>query len=96
MDHVTPVDTKVEQFKHEFHQAMVDSALTLQGVMQEVQGQGQGMERIRHSLFNIAMEKLDGLDARFQKYDEFMQQGLAKTGRQGHEVCTAVERVINE
>ena len=64
-DHVTHVETKVEQLRHEFRQAMVDSALT-QGVMQEVQGQGQGMERIRHALFNIAMEKLDGLDARFQ------------------------------
>ena len=64
--------------------------------MQEVQGQGQGMERTRHTLFNIAMEKLYGLDARFQKYGEFMQQVLAKTDRQGHEVCTLIERVINE
>ena len=95
VDHVIHVDTKVEQLRHEFRQAMVDSALTLQGVMQEVQGQGQEMERIRHTLFNIAMQKLDGLDAHCRKYDEFMQQVLAKTDRQGHEVCTAVE-VINE
>ena len=37
------VDTRVEQLRHDFSQAMVDSALTLQGVMQEVHGQGQGM-----------------------------------------------------
>ena len=64
--------------------------------MQDVQGQGQGVEQVRHSLFNIPMEKLGTLDARFQKYDEFIQQALAKTDKQGHEVRTAVERVINE
>ena len=96
MDQVTHLDTRLEQFRHEIRQAVVDTALTLQGVMQDVQGQGQGMEQIRHTLFNIAMEKLESLDARFQKYDEFMQQVLAKTDKQGHEVCTAVERVINE
>ena len=70
---------------HDFSQSMVDSAWTFQGVMQEAHGQGQVMERIRHTLFNIEMEKLDGLDARFQKYDEIMQRVLAKTDRQGHE-----------
>ena len=64
--------------------------------MQDVQGQGQGMEQNRHTLFDIAMGKLESLDARFQKYDEFMRQVLAKTDQQGHEVCTAVQRVINE
>ena len=64
------MDAQAEQLRHYFRQAMVDSALTLQGVIQEAHGQGQGMEQIRHTLFNVAMEKLDGLDARFQKYDE--------------------------
>ena len=54
------------------------------------------MEQVRHTLFDIAMDKLESLDARFQKYDEFMQQVLAKTDKQGHEVCIAVEKVINE
>ena len=66
MEHVTRMDTKLEQFRHEIRQAVVNTALTLQGVMQDVQGQGQGMEQIRHTLFNIAMEKLDSLDARFR------------------------------
>ena len=54
------------------------------------------MERIRHVLFNIAMDKLDGLDSRFQKYDEIVQQVLMKTDRQGHELCTSLGRFIDE
>ena len=96
MDQIMKLDTGLEQFRHEIRQDVLDTALTLQRVMQDVQGQGQGVEQIRHTLFKIAMEKLQNLDARFQKYDEFMHQVLAKTDKQGHEVCTAVERIINE
>ena len=88
--------TRLEQFRHEIRKDVPDTALTLQRVMQDVQGQGQGVEQVRHTLFGTAMEKLGTLDARFQKYDEFMQQVPAKTDKQGHEVCTAVERVIHE
>ena len=96
VDQVTHLDIRLGQFRHEIRQTVVDVALTLQGVMQDAQGQGQGIEQIRHNLFNIAMEKLDSLDAHFQKYDEFMQQVLTKTDKRGRELCTAVERVINE
>ena len=96
LDRVTQVDARLEQFRCEIRQDVLDTALTLQRVMKDAQGQGQGVEQIRHNLFNVAMEKLGTLGARFQKYDEFMQQVLAKTDKQGHEVCTAVERVINE
>ena len=65
--HVTGVETKVEQLRHDFCQAMVESALALQTVVQQVRGQGQGIEQIHHTLYNVAMDKLDGLDARFQK-----------------------------
>ena len=40
-------------------------------------------DRVRHILFNIAMGKIETLDARFQKYAEFVQQVLAKTDKQG-------------
>ena len=95
-ENLTHVDGRVDQLRHNFREARVDSALALQGVMQEVRGQGQGMERIRHVLLNIAMDKLEGIDSRVQKYDEVMHQALMKTDKQAHEVCTALGRLIDE
>ena len=66
------------------------------GVIQDVQGQGQGIEQSRHDLFDIVTEKVETLDTRFHKYDEIVQTVLAKTDKQGHEVCTAVGRIITE
>ena len=45
------VNSRVDQLRHDFREAMVESALTIQSVMQEVRGQGQGMERSRHMFF---------------------------------------------
>ena len=54
------------------------------------------MEQARHTLFDIAMEKIESLDACFHKYDEFVQQVRTKTDKNAHEVCTAIGRIINE
>ena len=86
----------MEQFRHGIRQDALDIALTLQRVMQDVQDQGQGIEQNRQALFNIATEKVETLDTRFQKYDEFVQTVLEKTDKQGHEVCTAIGRIIHE
>ena len=55
------VNSRVDQLRHDFREAMVESASTIQNVMHQVRGQGQGMERLRHVLFNIAMDKLEGI-----------------------------------
>ena len=70
--------------------------MTIQSVMQEVRGQGQGVERLRHVLFNIAMDKLEGIDSHFQKYDEVMHQVTMKADKQAHEMCTSIGRFIDE
>ena len=44
------------------------------------------MEKVRHMLFNIVQEK--ALEARFYKYDEFVQTVLDKTDKNAHEVCS--------
>ena len=86
----------MDQLRHDFREAMVEPTLTLQSVMQEVRGQGQGMERLRHVLVNIAMDKLEGIDSRFQKYDEVMHQVILKTDKQAHEMCTSIGRFIDD
>ena len=90
------VDARVDQLRHVFREAVVESALTIQSVMQEVRGQGQGMERLRHVLFNTAMDQLEGIDSRFQKCDKVVHQVVMKTDKQAHEMCTSIRRFIDE
>ena len=54
------------------------------------------MEQIRQTLFDIVQEKVETLDSRFQKYDEFVQTVLDKTDNNAHEVCSSVSKVIDE
>ena len=54
------------------------------------------MEQIRHTLFNIVQEKVETLDSRFQKYDEFVQTVMEKTDRNTHEVFSTVSKIIDE
>ena len=95
MDRIAQVDTRLEQFRHGIRQDAFEIALTVQRVIQDVQGQGQGME-LRHTLFKAVTEKVETLDARFQKFDEFVQTVLDKTDRNTDEVCTSIGRIIEE
>ena len=79
MDRVAQVDTRLEQFRQAIRQDAFEIALTVQRVMQDVHGQGRGMEQDRHTLFNIVQEKVETLEARFYKYDEFVQTALDKS-----------------
>ena len=96
VDRVAQVDNRLEQFRQAIRQDAFEIALTVQRVRQDLHGQGQGMEQIRHTLFNIVQEKVETLDARFQKYDEFVQTVLEKTDKNTHEVCSSVSKIIDE
>ena len=96
MERIAQIDTRLEQFRHWIRQDACEIALTVQRVIQDVQGQGQGVEQVRHTLFNIVAEKVETLDARFLKYDEFVQTVLDKTDRNTHEMCTSIGKIIDE
>ena len=96
MDRVAQVDTRLEQFQQAIRQDAFEIALTVQRVIQDAHGQGRGMEQVRHTLFNIVQEKVETLEARFYKYDEFVQTVLDKTDRNAHEVCSSVAKIIDE
>ena len=51
---------------------------------------------MRRTLFNIVQEKVENLEARFQKYDEFVQTVLDKTDRNAHNVCSSVAKIIDK
>ena len=45
------VNSRIDQLRHDFWEATVESTLAIQSVMQQVRGQGQGVERLRHVFF---------------------------------------------
>ena len=96
MNRVAQVDTRLEQFRQAIRQDAFEIALTVQRVIQDVHGQGRGMEQVTYTLFNIVQEKVETLEARFYKYDDFVLTVLDKTDRNAHEVCSSVAKIIDE
>ena len=73
VDRVAQVDNRLEHFRQAIRQDAFEFALTVQRVGQDLHGQAQGVEQIRHTLFNIVQEKVETLEGRFQKFDECFQ-----------------------
>ena len=75
------VDSKVDQIRHDFREAMTESALIVQSVMQEVRSLTHGLNRISNVVFDGMIDKLEGVNYRFQKSDEVMHQIVVETDR---------------
>ena len=63
--------------------------------MQEVRGHGQRLDRLSHVVYNVVMDKLDGVDFRFQRADELMNK-VMETDRRSQDMCTSIGQFINE
>ena len=59
VDRVGQVDNQLEQFRQAIRQDAFELALTVQRVRQDLHSQEQGVEQIRHTLYNIVQEKVD-------------------------------------
>ena len=75
---------------------MIESALTIQRVMQEVRTQGQRLDRLSHVVYNVVMDKLNGVDFRFQRSDEISNQVLMETDRRWQDLRTSIGKFIDE
>ena len=67
---------------------MVESALTIQSVMQEVRGQGQGMENPTCSFQHCDRTNWRALTLVFRS-DEVMHQVVMETDKRSREMCTS-------
>ena len=93
---VAQVDDRLEQFRQAIRQDALEIALTVQRVRQDLQNQGQGMEQIRHTLYDLVQEKVDTLESRFQKFDEFTHSVMGTVDKNAHELCSTVAKIIDE
>ena len=72
------------------------SALTVQRVMQEAGGQGQRLDRLNHAVYNVVMDKLEGVGLRFPRSDEIMNKVLMETDRRSQDMRTSIGQFVNE
>ena len=93
---VAQVDDRLEQFRAAIRQGTLEMALTVQRVSQELQLQGQGMEQIRHTLYDMVQDKVDNLEDRFQKFTELTHALTATMDKNDHEKCSSIGKIIHE
>ena len=92
---VAQVDDRLEQFRQAIRQDALGIALTVQRVRQDLQNQG-GMEQIRHTLYDLVQEKVDTLESRFQKFDEFTHSVMGTVDRNEHELFSTAGKIVDE
>ena len=96
MTRVAQVDDRLEQFRAAIRQDALELALTVQRVSQDSQRQGQGIEQIRHILFDLVQDKVDNLESRFQEFSEVTPAITGTIDRNEHEKCSLIGKIINE
>ena len=93
---VAQADDRFEQFRAAIRHDALELALKVQRVSQDLQHQGQGIERIRHTLFDLVQEKADHLEQKFQMLTEHLHGITATIDRNEHAKCSSTVQIINE
>ena len=96
VNRVTQADDRFEQFRAAIRHDALELALEAQRVSQDLQHQGQGMERIRHTLFDLMQEKVDHLEKKFQMLGEHLDGITATVDRNEHAKCASIKQIIHE
>ena len=65
---VAQADDRFEQFRAAIRHDALELALKEQRISQDLQHQGQGLEQIRHTLFDVVQDKVDNLEERFRMF----------------------------
>ena len=89
-------DDRFEQFRAAIRQDALELALKVQRVGQDLHNQGQGVERIRHTLFDLVQEKVDHLQEKFQKLGEHLDGITATVDRNEHAKSSSIRQLIVE
>ena len=61
-----------------------------------LQHQGQVIEQIRHTLYDMVQDKMDNLEERFRKFTEFTHEVTATIDRNEHGKCSSIGKTIHE
>ena len=96
VDRVAQADDRFDQFRAAIRQDALELALKAQRISQDLQHQGQGLELIRHTLFDLVQDKVDNLEDRFRKFAEYTHEITATIDKNDHEKCSSIGKIIHE
>ena len=91
---VAQADDRFEQFRAAIRHDALELALKVQRVNQDLQHQGQGIERIRHTLFDLVQEKVDHLEEKFRMFTEHLQGITSTIDRNDRAKCSSIVQII--
>ena len=93
---VAQTDDRLEQFRSTIRRDALELTLSVQRNCQDLQHQGQSVERIKRTLFDEVQEKVNHLEEKFRMIGEHMD-GVAKTiDRNEHARCASIAAMIRE
>ena len=87
---------RFEQFRAAIRHDALELALKVQRVSQELQHQGQSLEQIRHTLFDLVQDKVDNLEERFRKFTEHIHEITITIDKNDHAKCSSIAQIIHE
>ena len=93
---VAQTDDRLEQFRAAIRRDALELALKVQRTSQDLQHQGQSVERIKRTLFDVVQGKVDHLEEKFRMFGDHLD-GITKTiDRNDHAKCASITAMISE
>ena len=93
---VAQTDGRLEQFRSAIRRDALDIVLNVQRNSQDLQHQGQSIERIKHTLFDEVQGKVNHLEEKLRMWGDHMD-GITKTiDRKTHSRSASITALIRE
>ena len=75
---VTHTDDRLEQFRDAIRRDALELALTVQRTSQDLHQQGQSVEQIKRTLFDVVQAKVDHFEEKFRMFGDHLD-GMTRT-----------------
>ena len=90
------MDERLEQFRAAIRRDALELALKMQRTSQDLQHQGQSVERINRTLFDVVQGKVDHLEEKFRMLSDHLAETANIIGRNEHAKCASITAMISE
>ena len=86
----------MEQFRAAVRRDVLELALKVQRTSQDLQHQGQSVERINRTLFDVVQGRVDHLEEKFRMLSDHLSETAKVIDRNEHAKCASITAMISE
>ena len=90
------LETRFDQTRREFQEAMTEHALSVQRVTHELNHRGQRIEQLHRMVHTEVMCWIESFQPRFSQTGELMTRVATETDRRSHQMDASVGQIIDE